>query len=128
MNSCLRASDDTRLYRSHYAHLSSFVLMVSAKAQAVTFAAHTAAVHMARALRARGIAFDEIDVDSDAALEARWGELVLKISFPGMIRWNFAAKFLVNRDGRIVKRSRLLPMQLELDVVELLQGTAPRRA
>jgi len=31
---------------------------------------------MARALRARGLAFDEVDVDSDPELEARWGELV----------------------------------------------------
>jgi len=31
---------------------------------------------MAQGLRARGVAFDEIDVDSDQALEARWGLLV----------------------------------------------------
>lgn len=31
---------------------------------------------MACALRARGVAFDEVDVDSDAGLESRWGELV----------------------------------------------------
>ena len=31
---------------------------------------------MARALRARGVAFEEFDVDADPALEARWGELV----------------------------------------------------
>ena len=31
---------------------------------------------MARALRERGVAFDEIDVDSDPALEVRWGPLV----------------------------------------------------
>lgn len=31
---------------------------------------------MARELRARGVAFDEADVDADAQLEARYGELV----------------------------------------------------
>jgi len=31
---------------------------------------------MARALRALGVAFVEFDVDSDKALEARYGELV----------------------------------------------------
>ena len=31
---------------------------------------------MADALRARGVAFEEIDVDADAALEARYGERV----------------------------------------------------
>lgn len=31
---------------------------------------------MARALRARGVPFVEIDVDADAALEARYGERV----------------------------------------------------
>lgn len=31
---------------------------------------------MARELRARGIAFDEADVDADERLEARYGELV----------------------------------------------------
>ena len=31
---------------------------------------------MAQALRARGVAFDQVDVDADAALEARWGILV----------------------------------------------------
>lgn len=31
---------------------------------------------MAVALRALGVAFTEVDVDSDPALEARWGELV----------------------------------------------------
>jgi len=31
---------------------------------------------MAQALRARGLDFEEIDVDSDPGLEARWGELV----------------------------------------------------
>jgi Glutaredoxin-like domain (DUF836) len=31
---------------------------------------------MARALRARGVAFVEFDVDADAALEARYGERV----------------------------------------------------
>ena len=31
---------------------------------------------MAQALRARGVDFEEVDVDSDPALEARWGELV----------------------------------------------------
>lgn len=31
---------------------------------------------MARALRALGVEFDEVDVDADPALEARYGELV----------------------------------------------------
>ena len=31
---------------------------------------------MARGLRDRGVAFDEVDVDADAALEHRYGELV----------------------------------------------------
>jgi len=31
---------------------------------------------MARALRAFGVAFDEVDVDSDAELRARYGERV----------------------------------------------------
>ena len=31
---------------------------------------------MAQALRSAGVAFEEIDVDSDPALEARYGELV----------------------------------------------------
>jgi hypothetical protein len=31
---------------------------------------------MALALRARGVAFVEVDVDSDPALEERWGMLV----------------------------------------------------
>jgi hypothetical protein len=31
---------------------------------------------MAQALRAAGVAFEEIDVDADPALEARYGELV----------------------------------------------------
>jgi glutaredoxin len=31
---------------------------------------------MAGALRARGVEFEEIDVDSNPGLEARWGELV----------------------------------------------------
>lgn len=31
---------------------------------------------MAAALRARGVAFDTVDVDADPALEARWGLLV----------------------------------------------------
>jgi hypothetical protein len=31
---------------------------------------------MARALRALGVPFEEIDVDADPALEARYGELV----------------------------------------------------
>ncbi len=31
---------------------------------------------MAGALRARGVDFEEIDVDTDPSLEARWGELV----------------------------------------------------
>ena len=31
---------------------------------------------MARALRALGVAFDEIDVDADPALEARYGDRV----------------------------------------------------
>ncbi|HKX37257.1 MAG TPA: glutaredoxin family protein [Burkholderiales bacterium] len=31
---------------------------------------------MAQALRAAGIAFDEVDVDADPALEERFGELV----------------------------------------------------
>ena len=31
---------------------------------------------MARALRERGIAFEELDVDADAALERRYGEHV----------------------------------------------------
>lgn len=31
---------------------------------------------MARQLRAHGVAFDEVDVDQDPGLEARWGELV----------------------------------------------------
>jgi hypothetical protein len=31
---------------------------------------------MAQALRARGLAFAEIDVDADAALEARYGDRV----------------------------------------------------
>jgi hypothetical protein len=31
---------------------------------------------MARALRARGVAFDEVDVDADPAIEERYGELV----------------------------------------------------
>jgi arsenate reductase-like glutaredoxin family protein len=31
---------------------------------------------MARALRAAGVAFDEVDVDSDPALRARFGDLV----------------------------------------------------
>jgi hypothetical protein len=31
---------------------------------------------MAKALRERGVAFEEIDVDADPALEERYGELV----------------------------------------------------
>jgi len=31
---------------------------------------------MARALRARGVEFEEVDVDTDPALDARYGELV----------------------------------------------------
>ena len=31
---------------------------------------------MARGLRERGVAFDEVDVDADPALEDRYGELV----------------------------------------------------
>lgn len=47
---------------------------------------------------------------------------LLKSSFPGAIRWNFAAKFLINLHGRPVKRSRLTPLQLEPMILELLQG------
>ncbi|MGQ0654018.1 MAG: glutaredoxin family protein [Betaproteobacteria bacterium] len=37
---------------------------------------------MAAALRSRGIAFDEVDVDADPALEERYGELVPVLARP----------------------------------------------
>ena len=37
---------------------------------------------MARALRERGVAFVEVDVDADAQLEARYGERVPVLSDP----------------------------------------------
>ena len=37
---------------------------------------------MARALRERGIAFVEVDVDADPALEQRYGELVPVLARP----------------------------------------------
>lgn len=46
---------------------------------------------------------------------------LLKSAFPGAIRWNFAATFLINLHGRPVKRSRLTPLQLEPMILELLQ-------
>ncbi len=48
----------------------------------------------------------------------------LKTSFPGTIRWNFGAKFLVSRAGHVVKRTRLLPLQLEDDIAALLQESS----
>ncbi len=53
---------------------------------------------MALALRARGVAFDEVDVDSDPGLEARWGELV---------------PVLAGVDGREICHYRLDPAALE---------------
>ena len=37
---------------------------------------------MGQALRALGVAFDEVDVDSDPALEARYGELIPVLALP----------------------------------------------
>jgi hypothetical protein len=37
---------------------------------------------MAQALRSAGVAFEEIDVDSDPALEERFGELVPVLTDP----------------------------------------------
>eukprot|EP00048_Salpingoeca_helianthica_P003638 m.69167 g.69167 ORF g.69167 m.69167 type:complete len:214 (-) comp12818_c0_seq1:19-660(-) len=44
----------------------------------------------------------------------------LKRRFPGTIRANFGAKFLVNRRGEVVKRSRFTPKQLEPEIQALL--------
>eukprot|EP00047_Mylnosiga_fluctuans_P006407 m.246709 g.246709 ORF g.246709 m.246709 type:complete len:213 (+) comp15144_c0_seq1:24-662(+) len=49
---------------------------------------------------------------------------LLKRRFPGAIRSNFGAKFLINRKGEIVKRSRFSPKQLGPDIAALLQQTA----
>lgn len=62
----------------------------------------------------------------------------LKRRFPGAIRGNFGAKFLVNRKGTcggncltpahaagdVVKRSRFSPKQLEPEIRQLLQQSA----
>jgi len=46
---------------------------------------------------------------------------MLKASFPGAIKWNFGAIFLIDASGRVVKRSRLAPSQLEPVLVDLLK-------
>ena len=46
---------------------------------------------------------------------------LLKAAFPGQIKWNFNAKFLIDKRGRVLKRSRLLAHQLEDEIIELLQ-------
>jgi hypothetical protein len=53
---------------------------------------------MAQALRAAGIAFEEIDVDADPALEARFGERV---------------PVLADRDGNELCHYRLEPGVLD---------------
>eukprot|EP00040_Diaphanoeca_grandis_P028725 m.166736 g.166736 ORF g.166736 m.166736 type:complete len:231 (-) comp31438_c6_seq1:310-1002(-) len=47
---------------------------------------------------------------------------LLKSAFPGAIKWNFGATFLIDLHGRIVKRSRLMPKQLEPVISDLLQN------
>jgi len=49
---------------------------------------------------------------------------MLKTAFPGKIKWNFQAKFLVDKHGNPVKRSSLLPHQMEDEIVEYLQQQA----
>lgn len=46
---------------------------------------------------------------------------LLKAAFPGQIKWNFNAKFLIDKRGRVLKRSRLLAHQLEDEIIDLLQ-------
>lgn len=46
---------------------------------------------------------------------------MLKAAFPGMVKWNFNPKFLVDKRGRVLKRSRLLAHQLEDEIIDLLQ-------
>eukprot|EP00041_Stephanoeca_diplocostata_P011884 m.197180 g.197180 ORF g.197180 m.197180 type:complete len:219 (+) comp18710_c0_seq7:352-1008(+) len=45
----------------------------------------------------------------------------LKTSFPGTIRWNFSAYFVIDKKGNVVRRSRLMPLQLQSLLLDLLQ-------
>ena len=49
---------------------------------------------------------------------------MLKTAFPGKIKWNFQAKFLIDKHGNTVKRSSLLPHQMEDEIMDYLQQQA----
>ena len=42
-------------------------------------------------------------------------------TFSGAVKWNFGSKFLVDKNGVIAHRSKLLPLQLEPAIQSLLQ-------
>mmetsp|Transcript_12172 Transcript_12172/g.31178 ORF Transcript_12172/g.31178 Transcript_12172/m.31178 type:complete len:110 (-) Transcript_12172:296-625(-) len=49
-----------------------------------------------------GLMMDKIDVNGPNTHPV-W--VYLKEKFPGDVRWNFAAKFIVDRDGKVVERN-----------------------